>query len=64
MQKIMTQSWLDVDYCDVCGVEIKNCEEIYLDIKREHAGVIPAYCLKCAEKPTPYTGGKEEVKQT
>lgn len=49
-EKKMKQTWLDVDYCDSCGVAIKEGQEIYLDAEAEHSGIIPAYCPKCAER--------------
>lgn len=48
--EVMKQDWLDVDFCDDCGASIKEGETIHLDIEREHAGIIPAYCTKCVPK--------------
>ena len=49
LEKI-TQGWLANDYCDNCDVPIPHGEPIWLDVEHEYAGIIPAYCEKCAKK--------------
>jgi len=45
----LIQTWLDVDVCDRCGRPIPYGQPIYLDIEKERAGIIPAYCSNCAK---------------
>lgn len=46
--EVMTQNYLDIDFCDNCGAPIREGETVHLDVAHEHAGIIPAYCPKCA----------------
>ena len=46
--EMIVQDYLDVDFCDRCDKPIQAGEPVWLDVDREYAGVVPAYCAPCA----------------